>query len=113
MHYWRSDDGRWHGGTPIDAGAYGVSRVDVVFDRDDNLYFYYPTTSGFRYFVARARDEWGQWSGPLRLTGPGVTGRDASKHDRRRWLEKGVLSFTAKVTPSSFAILDIGLDGSQ
>ncbi len=106
VHYWRSDDGTWHGGAPIDPGPLGVSRVDVVFDRQDNLYFFYPTEAGFRYFASPARDDWQQWRGPLRLTGPELTGRDASKHDRPRWSDEGVLSFTAKAGPTGFAIVD-------
>jgi hypothetical protein len=105
VHYWRSDDGAWHGGAPIDPGPLGVSRVDVVFDKHDHLYFFYPTEDGFRYFASRAKD-WTEWTGPLRLTGPELTGRDASKHDRSRWSDKGILSFTAKATPSGFTIVD-------
>ena len=107
VHFWRSEDGAWHGGTPIDPGPLGVSRADVVFDRHDNLCFFYPTDEGFRYFASQAADAWGHWSGPRRMTGPEITGRDASKHDRRRWLEEGILSFTAKVKPSGFAVLDV------
>jgi hypothetical protein len=113
VHYWRSDDGAWHGGTPIDPGPLGVSRVDVIFGQDDNLYFFYPTDDGFRYFTSRATDGWQRWSGPLRLTGPEWTGRDASKHDRRRWREKGILSFTAKVVPQGFAVVDVELAHSH
>ncbi len=106
VHYWRSGDGVWQGGTPITPGPLGVSRVDVVFDQNDNLLFFYPTSEGFRYHVSRAADMWRRWSGPHVLTGPGVTGRDASKHDRPRWLNEGILSFTAKLAPKGFAIVE-------
>jgi hypothetical protein len=85
-----------------------VSRVDVVFDREDNLYFFYPTSGGFRYFAASEDNRWRRWSGPRALTGPDVTGRDASKHDRRRWRQEGVLSFTVRTGSNGFAILDAG-----
>jgi len=107
VHFWRSDDGTWHGGEPIDPGPLGKSRVDVVFDGADNLYFTYPTEEGFRYFSSPAGDGWQRWSGPLALTGPELTGRDASKHDRRRWAEEGILSFTAKAAPQGFAVVDV------
>ena len=90
-----------------------MSRVDVVFDGDDNLYFYYPTEEGFRYFACRAGDDWQRWSGPLALTGPELTGRDASKHDRRRWLEERILSFTAKAMPQGFAVVDVEMAPPQ
>ncbi len=109
VHYWRSDDGLWHGGTPIAPGPLGASRVDVVFDREDNLCFFYPTDDGFRCFTSQARDAWRRWSGPRPMTGPEITGRDASKHDRRRWSQEGILSFTAKVKPTGFGILDLRL----
>ena len=109
VHYWRADDGTWHGGTPIAPGPGGVSRVNVVFDGQDNLYFLYPTSDGFRYITSAARDGWNHASKPRKLTGPEITGRDASKHDRRRWLNDGVLSFTARVGTSGFGILDAEL----
>jgi hypothetical protein len=109
VHYWRGDDGLRHGGTPIEPGPLGVSRVDVVFDREDNLYFFYPTGEGFRYFAASEDDGWQRWSGPHALTGPDVSGRDASKHDRSRWEKEGILSLTARAGPNGFAILDVGL----
>ncbi|MHC4406559.1 MAG: BNR-4 repeat-containing protein [Planctomycetota bacterium] len=113
VHYWRSDDGAWRGGTPIDPGPLGTSRVDVVFDADDNLCFFYPTSEGFRYMVARAGDTWSRWSGPHQLTGPGLSGRDASKHDRRRWQQNGLLTFTARSGTAGFAILDAKLGGPK
>jgi hypothetical protein len=107
VHFWRTDEGTWRGGRPIAAGPLGVSRVDVVFDPNDNLSFFYPTEQGFRYVASRASDQWGAWSGARPLTGPEITGRDASKHDRRRWLDEGILSFTAKLKPDAFVILDL------
>jgi len=116
VHYWRCDDGTWHGGGPIEPEPSGPGRADtlfdrrgdMVFDRDDNLYFFYPAHNGngFWCLASRANDNWTKWS-HYPLTGPDLTGRDAAKHDRRRWLDKGILSFTVKVKPSGFAILDL------
>jgi len=106
VHYWRSDDSTWHGGDFIDPGPLGVRRGDIVLDRDDNLYFFYATHKGFRCLESRAAENWRKWSG-YPLTGPALTGGDASKHDRRRWIEKGILSFTAKLKPNGFAIVDL------
>jgi hypothetical protein len=111
VHYWRSDDGQWRGGEPIaDEGARGrLRRGDIVFGRDDTLYFVYSprdSNEGFRCLQAAAKDQWQDWvSYPL--TGPDVTGLDASKHDRRRWLEKGILSFTVKCGRKGFGIVDL------
>ena len=58
VHFWRREDGAWLGGDLIPPGSTGTSRVDMVFDADDNLYFYYPTVLGFRYFVARSSNKW-------------------------------------------------------
>ncbi|MBN1418691.1 MAG: BNR repeat-containing protein [Planctomycetes bacterium] len=115
VHYWRSEDGTWAGGDPIQPGPLGVSRVDAVFDRRDDLYFFYPTAEGFRYFVGRAEDGWREWSGPRPLTGQEFTGRDASKHDRARWRDDGILTFTARAGAKGFAILDfaIGAAGTE
>jgi hypothetical protein len=110
VHYWRSDDGNWLGGDLIPAGLTGTSRVDVLFDAYNNLYFFYPTVAGFRYFVASAAEQWRDWKGPLPLTDPTLTGRDASKYDRRRWDRQRILSFTAKSSPGGFAILDARLE---
>ncbi len=111
VHFWRQDDGTWAGGEPIDPGPDGRSRVDMVFDKNDNLIFFYPTYDpaavGFRYFSASPADQWQSWSGPHRLTGPELGGRDASKHDRLRWAKEGILSFTAMPEPDGFAILDV------
>ena len=117
VHYWRKDDGTWAGGEPIDPKPAGQSRVDIVFDRGDNLVFFYPTYSptaaGFRYFVSRPANEWKTWTGPHKLTGPELGGRDASKHDRVRWAKEGVLSFTVKPAPSGFSILDVDVDSAS
>lgn len=117
VHYWRQDDGAWTGGEPIDPKPAGRSRVDMVFDRDDNLLFFYPTYDpaavGFRYFTARSADRWQTWAGPLELTGPELSGRDASKHDRVRWAKEGILSFTAMPEPSGFAILDVEVSNAK
>ena len=76
------------------------------------MYFYYPTAEGFRYFASRSDDSWQRWAGPLTLTGSELTGLDASKHDRRRWREEGILSFTAKASPGGFAIVEAALGRS-
>jgi len=106
VHYWRCDDGTWQGGDPIAPVDSWIRRGNVVFDCNDNIYFYYGTADGFRCLEARASDKWRRWSG-YSLTGPNFTSRDASKHDRRRWRDKGILSFTVKVKPVGFAILDL------
>jgi len=110
VHYWRADDGTWHGGSPIAAGAeHGdVARGDMVFDPHDTLYFFYAdrTHGGFRCLEAHAADEWQQWRS-YALTGPDVAGKDASKHDRRRWAEAGVLSFTAQLGRQGLGIIDL------
>lgn len=88
----------------------------MVFDRHDNLIFFYPTYDpaavGFRSFSARANDQWQTWSGPLKLTGPELSGRDASKHDRVRWAKERILSFTVKPEPNGFGILDVEIDST-
>ncbi len=116
VHYWRQDDGTWVGGEPIDPGSAGRSRVDMVFDQHDNLIFFYPTYDpaavGFRYFTAGAKNHWQTWSGPLKLTGPELSGRDASKHDRVRWAKEGILSFTVKPERNGFAILDVDVESA-
>lgn len=116
VHYWRAEDGTWHGGEPIhdpEANGY-VARPDVVFDHHDNLYVLYApwrARTGFRCLEARAEDQWKQWKS-YALTGPRLTGLDASKHDRSRWQQHGVLSFTVCVEPAGFGILDLVL-GAQ
>ncbi len=104
VHYWRDGDGTWHGGEPIRPGAL-TRRGDIVFDRNDTLYFYWTTPEGFRCLHASAKDRWRTWSAS-RLTTSEFIGTDASKHDRVRWREKGILSFTAKPKEGGFAILD-------
>lgn len=110
VHYWRADDGTWRGGEAIEAaaGKYDVSRGDIVFNEDDTLYFFYADRSqgGFRCLEAQATDEWQRWRS-YPLTGPEVTGRDASKHDRRRWAKQSVLSFTARLGKKGFGIVDL------
>lgn len=114
VHYWRLDDGTWGGGEPVDPKPAGQSRVDMVFDKDDNLFFFYPTYTpaavGFRYFKANSADQWQKWTGPHKLTGSELGGRDASKHDRVRWARDGILSFTVQPEPSGFGILDVEVD---
>lgn len=117
VHYWRADDGTWHGGEPIaDEGAEGgVRRGDIVFDRNANLYFFYHprgTAEGFRCLESRAADGWKTWQS-YSLTGPEITGLDASKHDRARWREQGVLSFTARFGDNGFGIVDLQLKAGQ
>jgi hypothetical protein len=113
VHYWRDDDGTWRGGKPIDPGDWITKRPDVIFDRNDTLYFHYPTPKGFRGMHARASETWQTWSSYL-LTGD-MTSNDATKHDRVRWREKGILSVTAKPTSKKpgFAILEFVLGGSE
>lgn len=111
VHYWRGDDGKWQGGEPIpDAGSGGEPhRGDIVFDRDDTLYFFYrpkESQQGFRCLESRAKDDWRDWVA-YPLTSPELTGLDASKHDRPRWVERGILSFTVKVGGSGFGIVDL------
>jgi hypothetical protein len=113
VHYWRDGDGRWQGGQPIQAGTQfgGVARGDAVFDRENNLYFFYQPRSGEPGFVcleAGAAERWSRWRG-YRLTGSELAGRDASKHDRRRWQADGVLSFTGLHGARGFAIADFVL----
>jgi hypothetical protein len=117
VHYWRADDGTWRGGEPIgDTGAQGgVKRGDIVFDRDDTLYFiYHPrdTAEGFRFLESRAADGWQTWRG-YSLTGPGITALDASKHDRPRWREQQILSLTAQFGEKGFGIVDLRLKAGQ
>jgi hypothetical protein len=107
FHYWRDDDGTWRGGRPIEPGA-RTRRPDIVFDKRDTMYFYWATPEGFRCLQASAGDAWRKWTG-YALTGPAFTGTDASKHDRVRWRENGILSFTARPKAGGFAILDFTL----
>lgn len=117
VHYWRDDDGSWRGGRPIAAAAEsGVGRGDIVFDAENTLYFFYrprtgggrPDGDGFTCLEARAADRWSTWRG-YRLTGRELTTQDASKHDRARWREEGILSFTVRQGDTGFAIVDFSL----
>jgi hypothetical protein len=112
VHYWRADDGSWRGGEPIPAAPEGgsVTRGDILFGADDTLYFFHAdrTQGVFRCLEARAADQWQHWQS-YALTGSDVTGKDASKHDRRRWAEEGVLSFTAQLGSQGFGIVDLTL----
>lgn len=105
FHYWRCEDGTWQGGDPIAPVNSWVGRGDVVFDHEDNLYFFYGTDNGFQCLESLASDKWRRWSG-YQLTGSDFTSSDASKHDRSRWLKKNILSLTVKVKPDGFGILD-------
>jgi len=107
-HFWRDDDGTWRGGDPIDPRGSLTKRPDVVFDEQDTLYFFYPTKQGFRCMVSQVRDKWGTWSSH-QMTGPDLTSNDATKHDRVRWRDEGMLSFTAQTQPTGFAILDFAM----
>lgn len=88
-----------------------IASPGVCNKANDDLIFFYPTyepvEAGFRYFTAKSETQWTDWSGPNRLTGPEISGRDASKHDRRCWTDKGILSFTAKTPAGGFIILDV------
>lgn len=113
VHYWRADDGRWLGGEPIEAGADGgrVARGNMVFDARDTLYFMYQprqSEGGFVCLEAAADDGWAKWRS-YPLTASGFGGMDASKHDRRRWTENKVLSFSGRTGSSDFAIIDLTL----
>lgn len=115
VHYWRADDGTWRGGEPIAAGAECGRRArgDIVFTADDTLYFCYQPKEfqgGFVCLEARAADQWQQWRS-YPLAGPEIAGKDASKHDRRRWSKDGILSFTAQVGQQGFAMVDLTLRG--
>ncbi len=108
VHYWRDDAGVWQGGEPIAPRDAVVRRPDVVLDRDDNLYFYFPTGKGFQCLHARSGEKWKKWSVSM-LTGPEITANDAAKHDRVLWQGKGILSFSAWRAGKAgkrFAILD-------
>jgi hypothetical protein len=107
VHHWRDDNGKWRGGQPIEPGAL-TRRPDIIFDQRDTIYFYWSTPEGFRCLQASAGDDWQQWTG-YSLTGPAFIGSDASKHDRVRWRERGILSFTAQPKGGGFAILDFTL----
>jgi len=105
VHYWRDDDGTWRGGEPIDPKGHRTKRPDVVFDNRNTLTFVYTTPDGLRCLRSHAADGWRRWSHHA-MTGPDLTCNDASKHDRARWREQGILSITARPNPKGFAILD-------
>lgn len=113
VHYWRDDDGTWHGGEPIhpingDIPGESVARGDIVFGPDDTLFFYWVDRNDgrFRYLVAFAADQWQSWRVDW-LLDKSFSGGDASKHDRRRWQNEGVLSFTARFGDQGFGIVDL------
>jgi len=115
VHYWRADDGRWRGGERIAACAeFGyVARGDAVFDADDTLYFFYQpkeSTGGFVCLQSPAASDWTDWRG-YSLAGSEIGGLDASKHDRSRWAQSGILSITAQIRAGGFAIIDLKLPG--
>lgn len=106
-HYWRDEGGTWHE-TRIDPHGTLTRRPDIVFDQADTLYFHYSTPEGFRGFRACASDRWRTWD-HYTLTGPDILGKDASKHDRVLWRERGILSFTAQTPGHGFCIVDFKL----
>jgi len=112
VHYWRDDDGTWQGGEPIEIGLTGehVARGNIVFGPDDTLFFYWAdrTDRRFRCLEAAAHDRWQSWRTYILFDGDG-TGIDASKHDRRRWQDEGILSFTVRFGQQGFGIVDLKL----
>jgi putative BNR repeat neuraminidase len=111
VHYWRTDDGRWLGGDPIEAGIDSGSprRGDIVFAGNDTLLFFYQPRNadgGFVCLQSAAADQWTQWRS-YRLTNPDIRGLDASKHDRQRWARDRVLSLTVQKGTRGFAIVDL------
>jgi len=112
VHYWRGDDGTWHGGEPIEVGIPGesVARGNIVFGPDETLFFYWADRADrrFRCLEASAADQWRSWRTYVLLEG-NMTGQDASKHDRRRWKDDGILSFTARFGDQGFGIVDLKL----
>jgi hypothetical protein len=115
-HYWRDAQGGWHTSGPLDVPDHSPTRVkrpNIVVDRGDTVYLYWPSPDGFRCHVARPEDGWTTWSTFL-MTGPELTANDASKHDRRLLEKKGILSFTADPNAAKggkgYAILDFDLD---
>jgi len=110
VHYWRDDDGEWRGGQPIEPNepTGRVARGDIVFGPDDTLWFFYAdrTRGGFRCLEAQPGDQWSTWRS-FPLTPTEVAGKDASKHDRRRWQQDGILSLTAQFGDRGFGIVDL------
>ncbi len=114
VHYWRAEDGTWHGGEPITPlngliPGESVRRGDIIFGPDDTLFFYWAdrTDGRFRCLEASAIDQWQTWRTYWLLND--FTGGDASKHDRRRWRDENVLSFTARFGEQGFGIVDLQL----
>ncbi len=113
VHYWRDDSGQWLGGSPISAGIESgpPARGDVVFGANDTLYYYYQpkdAKGGFVCLQASPDDQWQSWRA-CPLTGPQISGLDASKHDRSRWRADHILSITARSGEQGFAIVDLKL----
>ncbi len=112
VHYWREEDGTWRGGEMAGETEKGnVARGDMVFDAADTLYFVYSgrKRAGCRCLEAGAEDHWQQWRS-YPLPGENISGKDASKHDRRRWAGEGILSFTAQFGRQGFGIVDLRLE---
>ncbi len=114
-HYWRGEDGTWHGSGPLampEREISGIDRPAIVTDADDTVFIYWPSPQGFRCHVAFARDQWQRWAA-FCITGPEYTSHDACKHDRRRLREEGILSFTADANGQKggcgYAFLDFDL----
>jgi len=108
VHYWRDKHGRFRGGKSILPGKNGIYRGDLVFDKNDNLIFFYPTAAGIEYYWAKADEEWATFDGPYQLTNDRFTApqRNSTKHDRVRWKKDGILSFTVSPKGGGFSILD-------
>lgn len=112
VHYWRDVQGKFRGGEAILPGENGIFRGDLLFDKDDNLFFYYPTDVGIEYYFATSSSEWTDFQGPFLLTNAAFTApqRNSTKHDRTRWRKEGVLSFTVQPQGGGFAIIDLALE---
>ena len=76
--------------------------------KDLRFVHYRRAGGGFRCLEARAADGWQRWRS-YPLPGKGVSGRDASKHDRRRWANEGILSFSAQLGRQEFGVVDLRL----
>jgi hypothetical protein len=113
VHYWRNERGQWLGGEPIEplGGPGNVARGDIVFGPDDTLYFFcrHRKQGGMACLEAEATGGWKQWRG-YALTPSGVASTDATKHDRRRWQQQGVLSLTARLPEAGFGIVELKLE---
>lgn len=91
-HYWRDNDGEWHRSAPLPLPL-PRQRPMIVAAPDDTLIMYFSTPDGFVGYVARAEDQWSEWTS-FRLTGPEWDG-GTSKPDRRMLQEENILSFSA------------------